>query len=102
MLTDVAIVTATNDGQIVNGCAVYLRSPSLPGGFLFDITVKDGYALFKNVQVPFEGTLKMTGACQPYEQAVSIPNKVNVTIRVGHAGGTNPQDVQLEGCVPFV
>jgi hypothetical protein len=101
MTTDVAIVTLDGSGSPVVGCAAYLRAPDLPGGFLFDITNKDGYALFKNVRTPFAGHLRMTAGCQFYEEAVAVPDKVNVTIRVGGTGG-NPQDVHLPSCVPFV
>jgi len=101
MVSDVAIVTLDAAGHPVVGCAAYLRSDQVPGGFLFDITNKDGYALFKKVQTPFAGQVRMTGGCQFYESAVSIPDQINVTIRIGGQGG-NPQDVHLEPCVPFV
>lgn len=101
MITDVAIVTFDASGKPVVGCAAYLRAPQLPGGFLFDITNALGYALFKNVPVPFAGSVKMTGGCQFYEQPVSVPEAINVTIRVGPSP-SNPQDVSLEPCVPFV
>ena len=97
MNTTVALVAVAD--RPLAGCIAYLRSPSLPGGFLFGITNGDGYAAFNGVPVPFTGVLQLAGACQYYEQLVSISG-VNVTIRVGPSA-SNPQDVQLPACASF-
>lgn len=101
MISDVAIETMDVAVRPVVGCSVYLRSEQLPGGFLFDITNRDGYALFRKVQTPFNGFLRMTSGCEFYEQPITIPDAINVTIRVGNPAG-NAQDVHLPPCVPFV
>lgn len=105
MLTAVAIVTADASGRPLAGVVAYLRAPSLPGGFLFDITNGDGYAVFNNVPVPFSGTLKLAGAAAPYGTNgngvdVNVSGQ-SVTLRVGPTPAS-PQDVQLPACIPFV
>lgn len=104
MLTALAIVTANASGRVIPGVACYLRAPSLPGGFLYDVTNNDGYAVFNNVPVPFSGVLKLSGPVQAYGdggngEAVAVSGQ-SVTLRVGptHA---NPQDILLPACVPF-
>lgn len=94
MITAVALVAADITGRVYSGAIAYLRSPSVPGGFLFGITNPDGYVVFSNVPVPFAGTLQLTGTVNYYESPVSIPDVPNVTIRVGPSH-SNPQDIQL-------
>ncbi len=105
MLTAVAIVIADATGRAIPGVVAYLRAPSLPGGFLFDITNGDGYAVFNNVPVPFAGNLKLAGSAAPYGpngngEDVNVGGQ-NVTLRVGPTPAS-PQDVQLPAAVPFV
>lgn len=99
MLTAVAIVTATDSGQVVPGCIALLKAEAIPGGILADISNKDGYLVANNVPIPFTGKLKIGGACQYYEADVTI-TQPNTTIRVGKTP-SSPQDLQLAGVVPF-
>lgn len=97
MNTAVALVAWTADKQPLAGVIAYLQSPT---GFLFAITNTDGYAEWPSVPVPFTGVLQLAGAAQYYQQPVSMPDVVNVTIRVGDSP-SNPQDVHLPACAPF-
>lgn len=97
MNTAVALVAVTADKQPLAGVIAYLQSPT---GFLFAITNTDGYAEWPSVPVPFTGVLQLAGAAQYYQQPVSMPDVVNVTIRVGDSP-SNPQDVHLPPCSPF-
>lgn len=106
MLTAIAIVTADATGRVIAGVACYLRAPQLPGGFLYDVTNNDGYAVFNNVPVPFDGVLKLSGAVQAYGDKgngaqVQVGAEENVTLRVGPTP-SSPQDIQLPACVPFL
>lgn len=105
MNTAVAIVAATAPDTFLAGVIAYLKSPALPGGFLFAITNGDGYAVWDAVPVPFSGTLQLAGAAASYGpngngETVNIPAVNNVTIRVGPSP-SNPQDVHLPACSPF-
>ncbi len=108
MQTAVAIVAVTTAGRALAGVLAYLRSPSLPGGFLFAITNPDGYAEWKDVPVPFAGVLELAGSAQWYGDPnnpkvgcpVSIPAAENITLRCGPSLA-NPQDILLPAVVPF-
>ena len=106
MVTSVAIVVVDSAGRPIPGTITYLKSPDVPGGFLFAITNVNGYALWDRVVVPFTGALQLAGAAQWYGdpnngQAINIPSDQNVTIRVGPSTH-NPQDILLPPAVPFV
>jgi hypothetical protein len=99
MLTSVALVTFTGPEKPLSGVVAYLKSPTVPGGFLFAITNNDGYARWDNVPVPFTGTLQLAGSAAYYEQPVTLPGIINVTVRVGPSP-SNPQDILLPPCSP--
>jgi hypothetical protein len=99
MNTAVALVALDSAGHPVPGVVALLKSPTVLGGILADITNLDGYMLFDQVPVPFSGVLHMAGGCQFYEQAVTVAGN-NVTLRVGGVA-SNPQDLVLPACVPF-
>ncbi len=100
MNTSLAIVTVTASGQPVSGAICYLQSPELPNGFLFAITNNDGYAIWPEVQMPFDGTLQIAGAAKFYQQNDVKVSGANVTLRCGPSP-SNPQDIILPAVVPF-
>lgn len=97
MITSVGLVTFTGPDAPLTGVVVNLKSPSLPGGSLFAITNRDGFAVWDGITVPFSGVLQLAGAAAYYEQTVSIPNVPNPTIRVGPSP-SNQQDILLPAC----
>lgn len=98
MKTSVALVTLDAQGNPVKGVIAHLESGV--GELLFDITNPDGYSVFKQVDVPFTGVLKLAGTVEYYERPVSLGSAQNVTIRVG-GQAVNPGDIVLDPCVPF-
>ena len=100
MQTALAIVVATDAGSVIPGAIGTLESKSGAYQLLVGITNKDGYAVFNNVPIPFDGMVKLTGAVQYYEAPFTVTGQ-NVTLRVGPTPAS-PQDVLLPGAIPFV
>lgn len=99
MLTAVALVVFTGPNSPMAGAVAHLET-SDGTQLLFDITNRDGYAVWNNVPVPFVGKLKIAGTVQYYEADVTISGQ-SVTLRVGPSAA-NPQDILLPAAVPFV
>lgn len=103
MITAVALVAATGvalPGPVVLGVVAFLKTDD-GMQLLADITNRDGYMVFTNVPLPFVGRLRMTCGVELYDEAISITEGENITIRVGVSSSpANPQDVLLPACVP--
>ncbi len=102
-ITAVAVVTQTPGGAVVRNVVGKLERAN-GTELLMVITNDQGYDVFNQVPVPFDGTLKLQGTMtdgNAYSVSVSIPvAAVNVTLRVGGMQ-VNPQDIVLPPVVPF-
>lgn len=94
--TAVAIVAMFGPSQPAVGVIGKLESAD-GMQLLMVVTNTQGYDVFKDVPVPFVGTLKLSCGVQYYEQAVSISGN-EVTLRCGPSA-SNPQDIQLPAVV---
>ncbi len=100
MVTAVAIVTKDPSGKDQRCIVGKLEADN--GQLLMVITNDQGYDVFKEVPMPFDGLLKLA-ALDPAGVSYSYPVHIdgqNVTLRVGGAQD-NPQDIPLPACVPF-
>jgi hypothetical protein len=97
-LTAIALEVADATGRKLAGVVAVIKTAD---GTLerMDITNTDGYLVFNQVPVPFDGSVRLSGAAQFYQQAISVDGD-NVTLRIGTIGVA--PDINLPPAVPFV